>query len=123
MRIRRPNSQWDAFTAYVTDAATEMLHADEGGLWNKLDEALAWARARANQVVLTYGFTHESVFSAGADYYDGGDTAHPLPVWPPGRATISAIDNQVGQVVEETPPPATSDQLGVTEPEVREEHP
>jgi hypothetical protein len=107
----------EAFFGYVTDTVTEAAPLEEAGPWPTIGEALAWARSRARQVVVTYGFTPESMFSAGAEYYEGGDPTAPLPEWPPEAANLDMLDRQVARQVASTPEPPTTDQLGVTEPD------
>jgi hypothetical protein len=110
-----------AFLGYTTDAATETILVEQDGPWTTVDDALAWARARASQVVLTYGFTDESVFSGGATYYGGGSQDSRLPVWPPSEAERRILDEQVRKRVAElaNSPQASSERLGVAEPEIR----
>jgi hypothetical protein len=109
----------DGFFGYVTDTAAEARPLESAGPWPTIDEALDWARVRANQIVVTYGFTQDSVFSAGVTYCDGGDPNLPLPTWPPDSTIIARVDREVRDAVTAKSPEDSNDRLGVTEPEVR----
>jgi hypothetical protein len=84
-----------------------------GGPWASLEDALGWARARAPQLVLTYGYSEADVFSAGAEPY-AGET---LPAWPPPDAQRASIDAAVQRIEAAPPSSKGQDQLGVLEPE------
>lgn len=81
------------FFGYITDIATGQEIYDEGE-WNGVEAALAWARERADEVVLTYGGSESSVFSAGATYYRGVGKAA-LRRWPPDETARAEIDRAV----------------------------
>lgn len=103
------------FCGYITDIATGHEIYEEGE-WNDVDAALAWARQRAYEVVLTYGGSESSVFSAGAAYYRGvGQTA--LRRWPPDEATRAEIDRAVRLELDDRSP-ASPSALGVERPMV-----
>lgn len=106
-------SKLDEFFGYLTDIATGEVIYDEGE-WSNLESALAWARARADQVVLTYGTDEDSVFSAGVTYYPGGE-GKKLTTWPPSEEVRKAIDAEV-QRHEEGVRQADPAQLGVERP-------
>jgi len=108
----------DGFSGYVTDSATESGPLYEGGPWRSVDDALAWARARADRVILTYAYSGDGVFSAGLRYDDGGDPARPLRIWPPDDSTRRELDREVAEAKVVRGPAPSGDQLGVTEPEV-----
>jgi hypothetical protein len=80
------------FFGYITDIATELQVYAEAE-YATVDEALEWARQHAAEVVLTYGGTGDSVFSAGA--VDYGGSRGPLPRWPPDPHLREQIDEAV----------------------------
>ncbi|HSZ04364.1 MAG TPA: hypothetical protein VK778_04085 [Solirubrobacteraceae bacterium] len=109
------------FFGYVTDIATEHEIYDEGE-WSTVEAALVWARELANEVVLTYGGSESSVFSAGATYYQGVGKAA-LRRWPPDETARAEIDRAV-RLERDNPPPARSAGLSVERPMiVREDAP
>jgi len=101
----------DEFFGHITDipARKEIL---EKGEWPDVETALAWARERADQIVLTYGGDDESVFSAGPTYY-AGTGEKPLQTWPPDKAIQEAIDEKI-QHEREHPLPPPPGSLGVS---------
>jgi hypothetical protein len=106
------------FFGYITDIATGQSVYDEGE-WSDVETALAWARARANEVVLTYGASSDTVFSAGISYYRGsGDT--PVAQWPPDDSVKAAIDRAVRGELDD---PQQSDvgRLRVERPEIQDD--
>ncbi len=98
------------FTAYLSDR-DELKIVEQGSSWQTVDEALCWARSRADQVVLTYGWSEDGVFSAGVDPVPG------LPQWPPSDQQRTMIDEAVSRALGDAP--LTPDKLGVVEPEIR----
>jgi hypothetical protein len=105
---REPNGV--GFFGYIEDGTT--WPRPEEGAWPTVDEALAWARQRASRVQLTYGFSDESVFSAGTEPLPR------LPAWPPPRYVRESIDSAVERAVNSSPADESS-KLGVVEPERR----
>lgn len=103
------------FFGYVTDIAKGEIIYDEGE-WSDLEAALTWARARADQVVLTYGTSADAVFSAGVTYYDGGK-AEPMKAWPPSEEARNAMDADVRRHADGTKQSDCA-QLGVAQPMV-----
>ena len=99
------------FTAYVTDQ-DELSVVEQGGSWRTVEEALRWARRRADQVVLTYGWSEDAVFSAGVEAVPG------LPEWPASEQQKRSIDEAVARALA-TAAPFAPDKLGVSEPEIR----
>ena len=99
------------FTAYVTDR-DELKVVEQGDSWQTVDEALHWARGRADQVVLTYGWSEDARFSAGVEPVPG------LPEWPPTEQQRRSIDEAVARSQVESSP-GTPDRLGVSKPEIR----
>lgn len=57
---------------------SEGMGIEEGPGWEDLDEALAWARARATIVILRVGPEEQTTYSAGAKDPEDED----LPRWP-----------------------------------------
>jgi hypothetical protein len=108
----------DEFFGYITDTVTEQ-EVYEDGVWHGVETALAWARERADQVVLTYGGGRDSVFSAGVRYHRGAADA-PLPQWPPDRTVIDAIDQAVRDEPKRRPRPG---KLGVVRPMIVQDDP
>jgi hypothetical protein len=107
-----------AFVGYIIDTGTSDGPLEHGGPWANVDEALQWARDRAQEVVLTYGFTAGSVFSAGVVYTKGDTSQDALPTWPPDDHTLRAIDEAVARRI--TGEGLVSDEgLGVLESEER----
>jgi hypothetical protein len=107
-----------SFSGYVEDVAGHRV-IEEGGSWQSVDDALAWARTRAARVILTYGFTGGTVFSAGLEY-EPGTAAHALPEWPPIDAIVRAIDSEVAAKVNDyRQSQSPSHKLGIAEPEER----
>ncbi len=83
----------DEFIGYVTDSASESEVYEEGA-WSDVEAALGWARERADEVVVRYGFDRGSFFSAGVRRVRRlGE--EPLPRWPPNDAVRRAIDETV----------------------------
>jgi hypothetical protein len=108
----------ETFHAYVaSDESDDAAILSEAVDMGSLDVALTWARERAERVVLSYGVSGAGVFSAGYVYYSGGDTADPLPEWPPPADVRRALDAEARQAMHGRP--ATGAQIGVEEPEER----
>jgi hypothetical protein len=61
----------DEYSGYITDVVTEE-ELYEQGEWRDVETALAWARQRADEVVLIYGANSDGVFSAGTMYVSLG---------------------------------------------------
>ena len=110
------------FFGYVTDALTGRAVYDEGA-WEDVETALAWARERADEVVLRYGLGDDAIFSAGASPCRAA-AAQPLPRWPPTASRRQQIDREA-QAAEGTSvaPVAPEGRLEVVRPMiVRAEH-
>jgi hypothetical protein len=83
-----------------------------------LADALEWANRHTPTVVLSYGVSGAHLFSAGANYYDGGDPSDPLPPWPPAAEVLAAIDAEVLSLRGVNP--SNQDRLSVVEPLIQE---
>lgn len=103
----------DEFFGYVTDVATGQEVFEEGE-WSDVESALVWARARADQVVLTYGGKRDAVFSAGVTQAERDGMV--LPVWPPSADARRAIDRAVEE--SDRPRAPMPGELGVARPMV-----
>jgi hypothetical protein len=111
--IGRDAGQPELFLAHI-DRIGDAMPAEwieEGGPWTSADEAVSWARDRAEQVVVTYGYADETVFSAGSVPY----TEESLPQWPPDPETRGRIDAAV-RAANAFPPPPAPGQISVGMP-------
>jgi hypothetical protein len=97
---RTPDAR--GFIGYVAALPNEESVLEQGGPWPNVDDALAWARSRASEVLLTFGFDSSSRFSAGSRYWDGGDPANPVAVWPPTPAEHQRVEAEVRRVAAAT---------------------
>ena len=103
-----------SFSGYVaTSDSNEAVVVEEGGDWTSIDHGLEWARARARRVVLSYGSHGDGVFSAGTEYYDGGDASQPLLPWPPPAHVLSELEDRSRQLAQKER--TDSSKLGVSE--------
>lgn len=100
----------DSFGGYLA-SRDEREVVEEGDPWETVEEALVWARQRAREVVLTYGWEEGDRFSAGADPVLG------LPSWPPSDERRKAIDEAVARTVANAP--LTPDKIGVLCAQIR----
>jgi hypothetical protein len=87
----------NGFTGYVVKLDTEENILDEGGPWLDVEAALAWARERAAEVLLRYGFSGDTLFSAGDRQYGRRGE---FPTWPQARnaSEPSTKTSRVGRV-------------------------
>jgi hypothetical protein len=94
------------FRGEIMDVATKNKLFDEG-CWRDVESALTWARARADRVVLCYGYYHRTMFTAGAVRAQWPDGVE-LPEWPPDDAERTAIEKEAREEYEnpEFPPGA-----------------
>ena len=65
---------------------------EDGGEFADVEQAIAWARARAPVVIVVLGFSSPMVFSAGEQYDPGEDPEHdPLRRWPPTDEVLAKL--------------------------------
>ena len=69
---------------FVANWSDEEDRHEDGGEFEAIEDAIAWARARAPIVSVMLGFSEPVVFSAGERYEPGEEPGtDPLPTWPP----------------------------------------
>lgn len=103
-----------SFAGYVVRIEDDRV-VEQGGPWESVDDALMWARSRAEQVVLTYGTKGDTIYSAGDVYFDGG-RGEGLPAWPPPVEVREAMDDAVRAAIGDS---SSGGVLGVDEAEER----
>jgi hypothetical protein len=76
-RVEHPESEWEA-VHFEGGTVAPIETAD----FDEFDDALAWARARADSIVVRLGNDERTHYSAGLVHERRGE-APPYPPWPP----------------------------------------
>ena len=77
---------------FVANWSDEADNNEDGGEFESIDDAIAWARERAPKVIVVLGFTRPLIFSAGEVYEPGEEPDRdPLPQWPPSAELLSEL--------------------------------
>jgi predicted nucleotidyltransferase len=100
------------FDAYVLDdGQAGEARFEPNRVFDDVDQAIAWARSQAPQVVVRFGAFESTTFSAGADEFDGYRLEAPLRHWPPSHDELHAMDEEARRVFAQQWPPPGPDRL------------
>jgi hypothetical protein len=115
-------SDVDEFIGYVSDdddARDSSTLIEDGPGWQSVDDALAWARSRAPEVILRFGVGNASTFSAGEVYFTWDDEDVQLPTWPPSSQDRETTDREAREFFATFGQEETPGRIIVVEPERR----